>query len=108
MGKRKTEAVDRPRLTVLEPYVEFFPAMIARSQVARFTGGAISAKTVEKDELRKQGPRLWLYINGKKVYPILYFLEYLERKGVTVGMLDPLLQGPSRAASGHTDADSAQ
>ncbi|MBI9111299.1 hypothetical protein [Maridesulfovibrio ferrireducens] len=73
---------------VLGPLAEFekeYPPLIPRVEVSVITAGLIKPKTIEHDEAKRQGPRKFLMINGKRCYPVRYFLEYLERKGVQVG-----------------------
>lgn len=70
----------RLQLKYLAETWDDFPALIARSQAPKITGGAVSVRTLELDDQYGRGPIVRHYINNKVVYPKAAFLDYLESK----------------------------
>jgi hypothetical protein len=72
------------KVRILGRFLPKLPAMIARCDVERLTGGLVSQKTVAYDDCMGLGPRVRLKFRQKVVYPAEYFLEYLESQKVKV------------------------
>jgi len=60
--------------------IDELPALVARQQVGRLTGGTITPKTLAMDDSRRRGPKESLMMNGKRVYPRAAFVDYLRGK----------------------------
>ena len=81
------EAIKRAgpaKVRVLAPLLKSLPAIIARSNAALITGGLVSTKTLATHDSEGNGPRVRIKFKQKVVYPVAYFLEYLESRKVKV------------------------
>jgi len=72
------------KVLVLAPLLEQFPAIIARCDVEKLTGGLVSQKTLALHDSEGTGPRVRLKFKQKIAYPRDYFVEYLEAQKVMV------------------------
>lgn len=72
------------QVQVLAPLLKTLPAIIARGDAGRFTGGLVSPKTLANHDSEGTGPRVRIRFCKKVAYPLAYFLEYLESQGIKV------------------------
>lgn len=82
-AKKMYEEFPDETLGPLAEFAEFLPPIIARRSVDSVLPGVIKPKTIQHDENKRKGPRVALFINNRRCYPIRSFLEYLNRKGVS-------------------------
>lgn len=81
---RQQQIPPDPKLTTLAPFLDKLPLIIARKEVKFFTGGMISSKKVSNDDALNKGPKVRVKIGSAVGYPAAFFLEYLERQGVSI------------------------
>lgn len=73
-----------PQLSVLKPFLDLLPPMIARKEVKHFTGGAIASQTLANADNTGKGPDVRIKIGENVVYPTAFLLAYMEKQGVKV------------------------
>lgn len=63
--------------------LEILPPTVARKRAEEMTGGMVSAGALANADSRGTGPRVRYRVGRDTVYPTIYLLEWLEKKGVT-------------------------
>jgi len=64
---------------ILQKMADAWPsAIVARTEVSRFSGGAVSPKFLANQDCLRMGPRGAIRINGKICYPKDALLEWLR------------------------------
>lgn len=68
-------------LDCLDDQVKHWPSpIVARQEISKFTGGAISPRTMANYDCRGEGPEGRDLLNGKVVYPLDKLIEWLKRR----------------------------
>ncbi len=81
-GQEGQDGEQLPELKVLGSLLEQLPPMLARKRVEHVLGGAVSERTLANADSRGRGPRGRFYVGRTVVYPTIYLLEWLEKKGL--------------------------
>ena len=63
------------------------PLVIARNQVGKLTGGALSPKTLANLDSLGLGPRTRIKLGRRVAYPTPVLLEWLEARSTTIAAL---------------------
>lgn len=63
-------------------------ALVARSEVSRFSGGIISARYLANLDCRGLGPKDRLRVGRKVVYPINSLIKFLQEKATKLGPME--------------------
>lgn len=70
------------RLKHLKHLLAQLPPVIARKSTGRIFGGAVSPGTLANDDSRGKGPRGRFKIGRTVVYPTIFLLEWMEKRGI--------------------------
>ncbi|MHB8111693.1 MAG: hypothetical protein ACYDHW_16845 [Syntrophorhabdaceae bacterium] len=55
-------------------------AIVARTEVSKFTGGLISVKYQANLDSKGLGPAMWVRIGRKIAYPVSEYVDWLRRR----------------------------
>jgi len=64
-----------------------FPPIIARNQVGKLTGGALSPKTLANLDSLGLGPKTRIKLGRRVAYPTPVLLEWLEARSATIASI---------------------
>ncbi len=71
-----------PELRHLKYLCDQLPPVIARKSIRKIFGGAVSIGTLANADSKGTGPKVKFNVGRDIVYPTIYLLEWMEKKGM--------------------------
>lgn len=64
--------------------IDILPPVISRKHVEKYLGGLVTSKTLANHDAAGMGPRVRIETRHGVMYPTIFLLEWIERKGTHI------------------------